>query len=555
MLGRLEDLSVADIIQIVFLSRRTGVLEISESHGRSTVLFVNGHIVNASSPTDTDLASELRGRYPSLRHAGEVPVGVAVIEQNVLSLPELAGVIIERIRRILIPMLTSREGHFTFIMADSIVVTDIEYDPLIVFGQEGLEPSTVLGDGAEKLKPLRGLAETVTAARSLRRPTSEAPMPATTGVLPAPISEPPFAAADAAREESLEDFLARVLDTEEEAEQRGSGSLEDPRETSSGARTVLVLEPDPLMRVSVRRVFARNGIAPLQFSAPEQAMRAISEHLGRSQFFVTIVDAEAGADAALGVLRLVKRANRRLPVLVLHQHIESSLRRVFSDAGADVFARKPAVDASGTSVQSDLDLFCGELFDLTAKAYGTWEQMSSSFGEGDPTGVQFYEMSEREKTGRGIGLLKQFINEVTEPEDPTQIVETILRLASEYFDRAILFSVESDRFLSLGSTDNPNLRITTPRSATSVLREVLDSGKPQRGDLVHDGLSATLQHWIGREGEAAVLPVLNENEVVGVLFGDNASTRIPIGNITGLEIFLAQAGFTLRTALSARPTS
>src|SRR5688500_13055430 len=157
MLGRLEDLSVADIIQIVLLSRRTGVLEISESHGRSTVLFVNGRIVNASSPTDTDLASELRGRYPSLRHAGEVPVGVAVIEQNVLSLPELAGVITDRVRRILIPMLTSREGHFTFIMADSIVVTDIEYDPLIVFGEEGLEPSAVLAGGAEKLKPLRGL--------------------------------------------------------------------------------------------------------------------------------------------------------------------------------------------------------------------------------------------------------------------------------------------------------------------------------------------------------------------------------------------------------------
>ena len=47
LLGRLEDLSLTDIVQIVYLSRRTGVLEIVDDRGRHTVMFRQGLVVNA----------------------------------------------------------------------------------------------------------------------------------------------------------------------------------------------------------------------------------------------------------------------------------------------------------------------------------------------------------------------------------------------------------------------------------------------------------------------------------------------------------------------------
>ena len=55
LLGRLEDLSLTDIIQIVYLSRRSGVLEIINTTGRNTVLFRHGLVVNAGSPDSPDL--------------------------------------------------------------------------------------------------------------------------------------------------------------------------------------------------------------------------------------------------------------------------------------------------------------------------------------------------------------------------------------------------------------------------------------------------------------------------------------------------------------------
>src|SRR5918998_2170710 len=105
LLGRLEDLSLTDIVQIVFLSRRTGVLEIVNSHGRHTVLFRNGLIVNASAPEQPDLVTFLHRRGlispeagRSLRQMEEkgVPSGSAAIELNMISSEKLAAALRER---------------------------------------------------------------------------------------------------------------------------------------------------------------------------------------------------------------------------------------------------------------------------------------------------------------------------------------------------------------------------------------------------------------------------------------------------------------------------
>src|SRR5258708_20717397 len=91
LLGRLEDLSLTDIVQIVFLSRRTGVLEIIDERGRHTVLFRQGLVVNASSPDHPDLVAYLEQQHlipaglgKTLRQMEEsgIPCGTAALEMN-----------------------------------------------------------------------------------------------------------------------------------------------------------------------------------------------------------------------------------------------------------------------------------------------------------------------------------------------------------------------------------------------------------------------------------------------------------------------------------------
>ncbi|HEY0788728.1 MAG TPA: DUF4388 domain-containing protein, partial [Thermoanaerobaculia bacterium] len=189
LLGRLEDLSLPDIIQIVFLSRRTGVLEIVDGDGRSTILFHNGLIIDASSPEEPELGSLLRERANVDRKShAEVermieegaPLGTALLELGVIQQDELARLVRERITRIVTPLLASREGEFNFILSDSASQFELEYDPDSVFREGGVSPQQVLGaPEGEKLKPLSGLEETMRAGKALlgahRRAAAAAP--------------------------------------------------------------------------------------------------------------------------------------------------------------------------------------------------------------------------------------------------------------------------------------------------------------------------------------------------------------------------------------------
>jgi 5-enolpyruvylshikimate-3-phosphate synthase len=47
--------------------------------------------------------------------------------------------------------------------------------------------------------------------------------------------------------------------------------------------------------------------------------------------------------------------------------------------------------------------------------------------------------------------------------------------------------------------------------------------------------------------------LLSGDEVVAVLYGDNAVTQRPIEDTASLEVFLSQAGFAFQTAGRARP--
>ena len=149
LLGRLEDLSLTDIVQIVFLSRRTGILEIVDGEGRHTVLFRNGLIVNASAPKYPDLVAWLRqrglipaaavGTIRKMEDAG-IPSGTAAVEMNLISQDGLAAAVKDRITTVVTPLLHSREGEFNFLLAETMKPVDIEYDADALFKEGGFPP-------------------------------------------------------------------------------------------------------------------------------------------------------------------------------------------------------------------------------------------------------------------------------------------------------------------------------------------------------------------------------------------------------------------------------
>ncbi|HSP16180.1 MAG TPA: DUF4388 domain-containing protein [Thermoanaerobaculia bacterium] len=577
LLGRLEDLSLTDIIQIVFLSRRTGVLEIIDSAGRHTVLFRHGLIVNASAPDHPDLVTFLqkkRGGISSdtarvirqMEDSG-IPCGNAVVEMNLIAAADLAEALRERVVSVVTPLLNSREGEFNFILSESMSAVDVEYEPDVVLKEGGFAPQKIVGmaDG-EKIKPLRGLEESLKAGKALLRGSSpEPPAPAALNVVPFPIADgAPASAAGAPSGSGAPSGGGAPSAPPPVSKPAGqfkvAGGLFEVETPEATYRNVVIFERDPLVRVAAKRAFAKHSVKASQFGALEDVRTAMTDLFRSNSFFVTFLEL-TDDDAPIRLLQQLKRRNPRLPVVLVDRTADLRRRHDLLLAGADLYLTRPAAERMQPGMaEEELALFADELVLFAERAFAQWEQITGSFGS--EAGKRFYEMAEREGVDRSFGVLKQLINELSDPNDLAQVAATILRLSGEYLDRGALFAVSDSAFVGLGGfgvtggggpMDQRVRSLKLPSAEPSVLAGVAASRQPHRGKMRRTPANVQLIEQMGNlmPTEVVALPIMHGERPIGILYGDNAEHHAPIDSMTGLEIFLSQAGYAFGNAVAA----
>ena len=584
LLGRLEDLSLTDIIQIVYLSRRTGVLEIVDDRGRHTVLFRHGLIVNASSPEHPDLIGWLEksmaippATAATLRQMEEsgIPSGSAALDLNAIAQDDLANSIRSRVLNVVTPLLQSREGEFNFILSDRVSELDIEYDPEALFKEGGLSPQKLIGtsDG-EKLKPLRGLEESLKAGKALLRssaPTEPPPTPSlnlglksaapapppapppSDNVLPFPTPEPSF--------EPIPDEEPALLPPPRDKQTTSgqfkvAGGLIEIESPEATYRNVVLFERNPLIRVAARRAFGKAGVKIAQFGSLDDARAAMSDYFRSTSFFVTFLEI---VDNSLNLMQQLKRKNPRLPVVMIDDEADLRRRHDLLRRGADLYLTKPSPARLQPGLaEEELSLFADELVLFAERAFKQWEQVTGTLGA--DAGKKFYEAAEKENVERSFTVLKQLINELSNPNDIGEVSSTILRLSAEYLDRGALFIVGDGEFTGVGGFgvtgggDDMNARVKSlrvPRSEASLLADVAASGEAHRGKMRRTAANVALIERLGGllPTEVVALPIMHVNRPIGILYGDNAEHRAPIEGMTGLEIFLSQAGYAFGNAV------
>jgi CheY-like chemotaxis protein len=604
LLGRLEDLSLTDIIQIVYLSRRTGVLEIINDRGRHTVLFRQGLVVNAASPEHPDLVSFLEAsglakgepaRLVRQMEESGIPAGVALLEMNVLSHDDLANAVHQRVLSVVTPLLQSREGDFNFILSDGMTPVDLEYEPEQVFKDGGFSPNRLLGTAeGEKIKPLQGLEDSLKAGRALLRGsgTAETPPPSLNlglgeaAVRPAPPSpeQPPAASDNVVQFPTRDEFTP--LDEERGAvssvppepvesseapaapsatpaakagQFRVAGGLFEVESPEAAFRNVVLFERNPLVRVAARRAFTRQGVKISQYGSLDDVRSATTELFASNSFFVTFLELTPD-DAAARLMQQIKRRNPRLPVVVIDEEADLRRRHDLLRRGADLYLTKPSPARMQPGlVEEELSLFADELVLFADRAFAQWEQMT---GGGVEAGRKFYEMATKETMDRSFGLLRQLINELSNPNDIGQVSATILRLSAEYLDRGALFMATADAFVGLGGfgpagegeTMDARVRgLRIPRGQPSVFADVVQGGEAHRGKMRRTPANVELIERFGGmlPTEVVALPILHGGRAIGILYGDNAEHRSPIDSMPGLEIFLSQAGYAFGNAVFA----
>jgi len=165
---------------------------------------------------------------------------------------------------------------------------------------------------------------------------------------------------------------------------------------------------------------------------------------------------------------------------------------------------------------------------------------------------------------REMNTLKAMFEELRFPTATAEITLLVLRYASELVSRSVLFMVTKDEIRGLGqfgielpegeSADMRVRKIHVPVSEPSIFSKVLKD----RRSIISSYTGTAWDEYLIKEmggtepAEFFLVPLISNGKVVAMLYGDNLPEGRPIPNITGLEIFVHQAGLAMEKALLER---
>lgn len=488
--GRLEDMNLLEILQIVAFSKKTGTLEVRSRGANGSILFRSGRLLCALSSSTAAVVRSLAGQPPE---------------------PSVQALLAAQIRASLRELVALREGRFEFRLRRTLPVQ---------WG--GLDASNfLLGDGVDPQEVLLGLAREIDEARH-----------DTTRLLE----------------------TSNTLEGAEPNDGPAEGSA-DPAEISLADRglTVLVVDDEPLVVQIVSQELDDAGCAVESASGAEEALGLVSELLSRAgSTLVLVTDAAMPTSRGHGFdggFELIERSKSLpgmkgpIPVLLMTETLSEDARTRARRLGVQKIAFKPTLtkldpEEYGADLRAFARALRREISDL---ALVSREPPSSPPEEPNLNHEVIFD------------FLKTMTDQLAAPANG--ITRMILRVASKYVERAILFLVKEGRASGLAGTQHgrpPSEVVDEVRGIEFELQhvqpfaEVVYSRSPvrvtERREPILEGLEP------GRSQEQALFPLLHNHEVLAVLYCDNPVTGAPLSKLTGLQLFLVQAGMALENA-------
>jgi hypothetical protein len=156
--------------------------------------------------------------------------------------------------------------------------------------------------------------------------------------------------------------------------------------------------------------------------------------------------------------------------------------------------------------------------------------------------------------------LKSMFDELRFPTATAEVTLLILRYASEVVNRAVLFMVKKDEVRGLGqfgmelmgrSADQVVRNIKLPLNQPSLFLSAIESRTSYVGSLEINEMNKYLVNELGgvMPDQVLTIPLIVDNKVALIVYGDNVPERRQIRGVEILEIFMNQAGMALEKAL------
>jgi CheY-like chemotaxis protein len=506
--GRLEDLPLLDMLQIIAFSRKSGFLRIAAAKGRGAVVLREGRVLFAYS------WSTVAGLEDMVRHPETVTTEI-IKEQIEVALRELG---------------TLREGHFQFELADptSDEFGGVRIQPFLL--QEGLDAQELLLDLAVEIdSERRETTSLLELAFQGDLPPEAAPrdqpLPPAPAPVPTPVATPPVIA--------------------------------PPRST------VVIVDDEAPVREVVSEELSKRGYRTFAASNPGSGTAIVQERAAAGEPVMIVVDlkmptsSERSFFGGFELIRKVHRNHPGIPVLLMADTISEKAKMRAKELGIRRLVFKPTLSKIDSELYvQDLRNFAGAMSEQLEKL----QRDHALAGNGravDPGAAA---------DASRVEFLSTMTKKLVEPGGSADVSRLVMDVATRFLERGVLFVVKGDLARGLAAfgvgrsakecletAQNLSVEIAN----TPAFAEVVRRGAAYRLSSDMDDLEVPIFRIIGRAraSEAVLIPLLYNRSTLLLLYGDNAASGRALADLSGLELFIAQAGMALENKLLQRKLS
>jgi CheY-like chemotaxis protein len=556
LVGNLEDLGLGEILQIVSLSRKSGILTLHSRGHEGQIVLRQGQVVRASATSYQSNIGEvllqkgvldtqnLRKALATQETEGfRERLGTILISRFGIPADVIEGVVREQIENVVYSLFSWSDGTFDFELHENVDVSDnIRMDPLQFMLAQGINPQFLAMEGSRIIDEMRHRGE----------PDETAPA----GAVPSPNPQ---------TDETV-DFAFDLVPAAE------SPAVASPQTPLQEKKLLVMVDDDPEFCQTIQSILEDGGYEVFALGKSEEALIRVDTLYRdgkRPSVLVDLMIPRMDGSGILGgveLLDLVHRNFSDLPVLAMADYHNSGAESRIRQMGY-AFMMKPRKGELGSI--GTISSFSARLLKALTRVEAGEEQTEwhDKINLGDEIRLEMGEEPMQADSpapqSTGIALLRGMLEELNDPALGGGIILLVLRFASEFMNRAVVFIVRRDVIAGLGQfgiedkeglaeSKVRNLRIA--RGETSLFSRVIETQLPVKQRPDDSDWNRYLQEQLGGGTPAEVFlgPIISEGKVVAVLYGDNIPEMRPIGDTDALEIFLSQAGLAMEKALLLR---
>ncbi|MDH3455092.1 MAG: response regulator, partial [Desulfuromonadales bacterium] len=442
LVGNLEDLGLGEILQIVSLSRKSGVLQLNSREREGRVIFHDGQVIRASASTFPENIGDLVLRagmadMATLKKALVVQqksddgrrIGDVLVSDFGVDREAIEKVVREQVEKVVYSFFSWDEGSFSFELGDAGELAATTLNPLQFMLDSGLNPQWLAMEGSRLLDEKRHRGEDLEE-----------------------------------QGESLVDIDQLLAEVKGEAQ--GGTSAGEGSQNGSAARSqvpvrkFIVVDDDPGTAEQIASLLQDRKAQVHACTNSRSFMEAVeSADPQMTTLVIDLIMPRRDGSGVLGGLELLEVIRNKFPgfqILVMSDHPNQEAERSVRSFGVPALFAKPkktdVLDERGRDglvALVDAIVALGErpADDAPAKElmYNIGAELLKEMGE-VATGAS----PQVPQQSPGLHLLRGMLQELNNPSLGGGIILLILRFASELMNRAVILLVKDKEIVGLG---------------------------------------------------------------------------------------------------------